>query len=207
MEIWIDRDSVSAGDDETAHRRTVEVADDATLAEVLSYVGGIGFLPDRADELTGRQAWWVVADVAVAVVSSRASGVWFLARPDTPSPAGLFFRHVPESRHIRVTLTRDSVAAGDDVHAPHRREQLMASDATLGQIVHVALGGGYLAPISGGRATWVVVAGSTPCAVVAQQWTAPRWLADPDMPVPPALHFRYESQRDPEAVLTESRGA
>lgn len=109
MQIWIDRDSVSAGDDEQSHRRTVEVADDATLADVLADVYAQRFLPDTAGEVPGLHSWLVVAgrpprdSGAVAVVSSFAPHYRFLVDAGTRIGAatgdgGLYFRWRPDTR-------------------------------------------------------------------------------------------------------------
>ncbi|MEO7755566.1 MAG: hypothetical protein ABIS07_03225 [Dokdonella sp.] len=67
---------------------------------------------------------------------------------------------------------------------------------------------GYLASISGGKATWSAVSGF-PIAVVAQQWTKPRpvgWQPVETSSVQRKaevihLHFNYHAQLDPETVL------
>ena len=66
----------------------------------------------------------------------------------------------------------------------------------------------YLASIIGGQATWIVE-GTRPLAVVAQQWTAPRWLVSPELPATslaksggaPDFEVLYWCQVDPERVF------
>jgi hypothetical protein len=61
----------------------------------------------------------------------------------------------------------------DDVWAPHEWQFLVHPGTTLGELIQIAIDGHYLANITGGRAAWVVEAGTrpaTPLAVVAQQW-------------------------------------
>ena len=111
---------------------------------------------------------------------------------------------------MKVLLTRDSVAMGDDLDAPHAQQRTFPDGLALREVVGAIVDGGYLARIAGGRATWVLRAGdaAVAVAVVAQQWGEPRLLTDsqqaagafagPDGTV--RLHFGYLAQQDPEAV-------
>jgi hypothetical protein len=107
---------------------------------------------------------------------------------------------------MKVHLTRDSVAAGDDVESHDATMQIDAADALA--LIEKVLAANYLPKIAGGRATWVAVS-HKPVAVCAQQWPAPRLV-----PWTPAaceellhakegvrLHFSYLAQIDPEIVL------
>ncbi|WP_285743185.1 hypothetical protein [Lentzea sp. NBRC 105346] len=100
---------------------------------------------------------------------------------------------------MRIRVTRDSVAMGDDVYAPHEEFLDLPDDATIADALHVVLSRPYLAQIQGGQATWL----ANSDAVVAQQWPEPRWVTSPSSPAPAALHFRYLQQRDPEEVHAE----
>jgi hypothetical protein len=109
---------------------------------------------------------------------------------------------------MRLCATRDSVAAADDVHAPHKRMYSFADSLSPLAVVARIVADGYLAKIAGGKATWSAASG-LPVAVVAQQWGEPRGVALRE----PAwsdleqrdgmyrMHFNYHAQRDPEAVL------
>ncbi|WP_125921743.1 hypothetical protein [Hymenobacter lapidarius] len=110
---------------------------------------------------------------------------------------------------MKILLTRESVAMGDDADAPHHREILVADDADLSAIINVILQSNYLASIAGGRATWTVVS-RIPIAIVAQQWAEPKMMA----PIPSlsslnfsnnalSLHFDYRTQQNPESVYEE----
>jgi hypothetical protein len=105
-----------------------------------------------------------------------------------------------------IHLTRDSVAAGDDIGAPHRKRISVAASAALAEVIAKVGSLGYLAEIAGGKATWVVEA-SVPLAVMAQQWSEPvilpAGLALTDIPT--ELHFRYLAQEDPAQVVAELR--
>ena len=78
---------------------------------------------------------------------------------------------------MKIHLTRDSVCAGDDVDAPHTRTMSFADEMPLDSVVDEISRSGYLASIVGGKATWSVVAGQ-PIAVIAQQWSQPKFLPD-----------------------------
>src|SRR5690606_2565541 len=75
--------------------------------------------------------------------------------------------------HMKIYVSRSSVAAGDDVNAPNS-ESLSVPDGTdLREIVQGIAASGYLPRIAGGQATWSVTS-NVLVAVVAQQWTEPR---------------------------------
>ena len=110
---------------------------------------------------------------------------------------------------MKVRLTRESVAMGDDADAPHHYEITVADDASLSAIIKVVVQSHYLASIAGGRATWTVIS-RIPIAVVAQQWAESRMLT----PVSSlsslnfsgnvlSIHFDYRAQQDPDLVYEE----
>lgn len=76
---------------------------------------------------------------------------------------------------MRIRLTRDSVAAGDDADAPHTRLIDIADAETAHEVVDLVFDKLALAAISGGQATWGLKS-NVMLAVVAQHWTAPRKL-------------------------------
>ena len=107
---------------------------------------------------------------------------------------------------MKVHLTRDSVANGDDAYP---KELIVSNDAGLAEILRVVSHSNFLASISGGKATWTIVS-RIPIAVVAQQWEEPKML----MPVPSlsslnfsgnvlSMHFEYRVQQDPNLVYEE----
>jgi hypothetical protein len=108
-----------------------------------------------------------------------------------------------------VSVTRDSVCAGDDVDAPHEKEFSFPDTVPLDAVIKRVLSDSYLASIAGGFATWVVES-EFPIAVVAQQWLSPRML-DPKQGLSGPfdtntsdvvrLHFRYLQQADPDATF------
>jgi len=109
---------------------------------------------------------------------------------------------------VALHLTRDSVAAGDDMDAPHELAVLVDDDATTEQMVAAIHAADYLPRISGGRATWSVASDRT-LAVIAQQWPEPRMVSE--LPHPTGelerdgngyrFHLNYHAQQDPETVL------
>jgi hypothetical protein len=81
--------------------------------------------------------------------------------------------------------------------------------APLHDVVVGVLGRNYLAMTAGGEATWVVRAGrqGEALGVVAQRWTAPRLLS-PEAGIATVgheLHFDYQAQNDPQAMLAGLR--
>jgi hypothetical protein len=115
---------------------------------------------------------------------------------------------------IGVIFQRSSVAYGDDAWAPHTWAFDVDTLTTWGELAEFAINARYLARISGGRASWVLeTADGRALAVLAQQWSAPRWMVDPATYViqtPDAdadarertqLHFDYRRQVDPDALF------
>lgn len=109
---------------------------------------------------------------------------------------------------MNLYVTRESVAAGDDVDAPHVREFALERAASLETALATVISAHYLPSIAGGLATWSVASG-IPLAVIAQQWPAPRMLVragEEPMALDRAsgvlrLHFNYHAQLDPEIVF------
>jgi hypothetical protein len=110
---------------------------------------------------------------------------------------------------LALNVERDSVCAGDDVDAPHAKQFAFRGGDTLADALSAIVGDGYLANISGGKATWIVEAAGKPVAVVAQQWESAEFLIDsatlltdcitPE--APKAIFFRYWCQVDPAVVF------
>ena len=108
---------------------------------------------------------------------------------------------------MRLYITRDSVAAADDVDAPHDRTLSDPSITTVNDILSTVAREYQLPKIVGGKATWVLASG-VPLAVFAQEWSEPR----PDWRIPSRvedldydgkvvrLHFSYLGQYSPEDV-------
>jgi hypothetical protein len=107
---------------------------------------------------------------------------------------------------VRVLLTRNSVAAGDDIDAPHKKRVTLADCDLATDLVDFIVAKGYLPKIVGGAATWVATS-HEPFAVCAQQWSQCKPLKQPtrvsalkatDGAV--RIHFSYLAQMDPEVV-------
>jgi hypothetical protein len=115
---------------------------------------------------------------------------------------------------LKATVDRDSVCAGDDCD-PHNASFDTSTDATLAEFVQQAARACPLASIAGGRATWLVDTegdGKGCIGVLAQQWTAPRFLLPESTTVaqhfgarPPSVYFRYWCQASPDAVFDALR--
>ena len=117
------------------------------------------------------------------------------------------------SKPMILNVERDSVCAGDDNDAPHTKQFSFESNASLTEALSTIVNAGYMACISGGKATWIVEAAGKAVAVVAQQWQSPKFLIDPTTLVgeciipesPNALFFRYWCQVDPDVVFERLR--
>ena len=109
---------------------------------------------------------------------------------------------------MNAYVTRDSVSAADDIHAPHARRFSIKSDWTWQSLVDHALHGSGLPEIAGGKAVWAL-SSNIPLAVVAQQWDEPVliWRMESDRIALDQsgdeirLHWSYFAQLDPELVL------
>lgn len=112
---------------------------------------------------------------------------------------------------MKIIVTRDSVAAGDDVTAPHRRAFEFAKGTLLLDALTAISQSGYLANISGGRATWSAVSG-VPLAVIAQEWDCPKNLfqgTEESIDIRNAIihiHFNYHVQINPDVAFEVLRG-
>ncbi|WP_434599771.1 hypothetical protein [Streptomyces sp. A5-4] len=111
---------------------------------------------------------------------------------------------------MKLLLTRESVAMGDDVNAPHEQQKEFPDDLAIGEAIATIIADGYLPRIAGGCATWVLtMSGATSSAVVAQQWERPLLLVAGQEPLGSLAgpdrgevrwHFRYLAQQDPDVV-------
>ena len=108
---------------------------------------------------------------------------------------------------MKIRVTRDSVAAGDDIDAHDRVLDVHAYE-TLEVLATEVVRSYELPRIQGGRATWCL-GSRRPIAVVAQQWSAPRmvpWQTGhfSDCKVVDGivcLHFTYLAQIDPDVAF------
>ncbi len=113
-----------------------------------------------------------------------------------------------KTRSKSIIVRRDSVAAGDDVFAPHAQKINVERDESLEFTLEKILATHYLPSILGGKATWIVV-GKNPLAVTAQQWSKPHFLVEPvtrtqdliDFTNEWQLEFRYWCQVEPNEVV------
>ncbi|MCG7519168.1 hypothetical protein [Ruegeria sp. Ofav3-42] len=106
--------------------------------------------------------------------------------------------------HYSLSLTRDSVAAGDDVSAPHRSVLTVPAPVTGFDLCKAILSRDYLARISGGKATWVVELDEVPVGIIAQQWETPKSVVSDLNPSQNSqVHCRYLLQQDPDTVFAQ----
>ena len=105
----------------------------------------------------------------------------------------------------RLKMTRDSVCAGDDCDAPHHKTIDFEPAIGILDAVRAAVASNYLASIAGGKASWVAFLDGEPIAVVAQQWSQPRFLLSArhgSGKAEAALHFSYRAQSDPNEIYS-----
>lgn len=107
-----------------------------------------------------------------------------------------------------LPMTRASVAAGDDVSAPHSTELSVSPDVTPIEICREIQRQSYLASIIGGQATWVVFADKNAIGVIAQQWEHPKALLN-SIAITDKTHIfcDYFTQQDPDTVFARYRNA
>ncbi len=111
---------------------------------------------------------------------------------------------------MKLELTRDSVAIGDDIDAPHFKELVIDENATSLDLARQVLGMRYLANIGIGEATWSVSA-DIPVAIIAQQWEEPKLVNPVNATIKELakggdclkVHINYHCQEDPEQILEE----
>ncbi|SDE11949.1 hypothetical protein [Glycomyces harbinensis] len=104
-----------------------------------------------------------------------------------------------------INVDRSSVAMGDDLDS-HAETVDLPESSTIAEAVSYLRQRGYLAQISGGRATWVLEVNRKPAAVIAQQWAEPKFVVDPSDPLGSfgsevSLMFRYRAQIDPDDLF------
>lgn len=108
----------------------------------------------------------------------------------------------------KIKLTRESVAMGDDVDAPHFFEIEIQPNWTILEILNRIVKLNYLPQIYGGKATWSVAI-NEPIAILSQEnFENPLLICFPDYPFQETLgfvkiehiHFSYHAQKNPEEV-------
>ncbi|WP_415765033.1 hypothetical protein [Pseudomonas sp. ZB1P45] len=109
---------------------------------------------------------------------------------------------------LEVSMDRDSVHAGDDMHS-HETSIIVDATATLRALLNKVQTMGYLPSISGGEATWIICTSEKPIGVLAQQWPEPKLTVPADSTIgehfadtEPRLLFRYWCQKNPDQVFS-----
>ena len=113
---------------------------------------------------------------------------------------------------MKIHLTRDSVAAGDDIDAPHFKEMVIDENAISLDLARQIQGMRYLASIRTGEATWSIAI-DVPVAVVVQQWEEPELITSVNSTVKELAkgdrclkgHVNYHCQEDPDKILEKLR--
>lgn len=99
---------------------------------------------------------------------------------------------------------------GDDVDAPHERELFFLFSPSVEKLAKRVTDSNYLANIQGGKACWVLKISEKPVAVIAEEWTSPKFLVAPATNVqlisqerPLNISVDYLAQKDPQTVFLE----
>ena len=109
----------------------------------------------------------------------------------------------------KIKLTRESVAMGDDINAPHFLEIEINSNWTIMEILKHIYQTNYLPKIIGGKATWSVAI-NEPIAVITQENPKePMLICLPDYPYHGTrgfvefdnIHFNYHAQKKASEVF------
>ena len=107
-----------------------------------------------------------------------------------------------------ITLTRESVSAGDDVNAPHKMKIEIKTDWKINEIIEHIVELGYLPKIIG-NATWSIAI-NKPIAVISQHDNyLPKLICLPDYPHQETrgfvdiknIHINYHGQVDSNMVF------
>ena len=101
------------------------------------------------------------------------------------------FSVVKDRRTLKIRLTRDSVAAGDDLHAPHEKiVEVYSFVEPVALINHVYPG--YLPQIAGIGHSWDCVLNGRIIATITVEGVAPR-VSELSYGLENLLHFSYRS--------------
>ena len=113
-----------------------------------------------------------------------------------------------EQKMKNITLTRASVAAGDDFDAPHYKTIEIGIDWKIERILTEIINSKYL-PLVAGNATWSVAI-DEPIAVISKVYSnSIKLICFPEFPHQEtqgfvdikSIHFNYHAQQDPKIVL------
>ena len=105
---------------------------------------------------------------------------------------------------MEIYATRSSVAAGDDIDAPHGRSFSMTDNSSVEDVLAHIQGAGYLPELASGNACWSATS-NVPVAVLAQKWTEPKMVSHlPDkldsVNGVLRIQFNYHGQVEPDMV-------
>ena len=122
----------------------------------------------------------------------------------------LFFWRKQKLDTLKINLNRDSVCAGDNCDS-HKVELEFEVKATIRDLVNRIKKIDYLAPISGGKATWILMNLGNEIVVLAQQWESAKYfisettllseLTSKDNQI--ELFVKYRGQWAPDTIYIE----
>lgn len=112
---------------------------------------------------------------------------------------------------IVVSIDRDSVHAGDDLHS-HETSIKVEHTTSMRRLLERIQAISYLPGIHGGEATWIICSPAGKIGVLAQQWHSPKLtipletlVAEHFRDQTPRLLFRYWGQKNPEQIFSQIR--
>jgi hypothetical protein len=103
------------------------------------------------------------------------------------------FEVLKDRPKIEVTLTRDSVAAGDDIDTPHEIVVEVYSFVDTEAFVN-QFSTSYLPSVAGSGHSWTVELNGRPIALITENGIEPKAISV-EFDQHNSLHFRYHSAR------------
>ena len=109
----------------------------------------------------------------------------------------------------QIVLTRDSVASGDDIDAPHSKKIEVNPNWKINKILEFITTSNYLPKIKEGKATWSIAI-NNPIAVFTQENPeSPLLICHPEYPHQETkgfidikhIHFNYHNQQEAKEVF------
>lgn len=101
-----------------------------------------------------------------------------------------------------LPITRDSVAAGDDVYAPHTQTVATSTPVDCHSLCESITAMDYLPQISGDTATRVLWMDGAPIGVISQNGEPEAFADAVVLTQISKAHCAYWAQRDPKAIHT-----
>lgn len=112
------------------------------------------------------------------------------------------FSILKDRAKVKVSVTRDSVSAADDVTAPNKKRIVIGNFTETEDFIRAVAIEYGVPSIQGGRATWEVILNDQKIGVIAQEWQSPRaTVSEVSLQDDNHVFLRYHAQADPETVI------